>query len=66
MNIINLTKHDVNIYDEESNQVVVIKSSGKEARIETSVDYTGNLPGTDIPLFKTTVTGNPYLIDSNS
>lgn len=60
---VNLTKHAINIYDEDGNEVLVIEPSGNEARIKTRIEKVQNTGV--IPLFKTTVLGEPYLVDEN-
>ena len=61
MPIVNLTKHTVNIFDEDGNEVAAIEPSGLEARIKTKVDTAGYRDG--VPLFKTKVLGSPYAVD---
>lgn len=64
MNIINWTKHDINIYNEDKEHVVTIPPSGYEARIETVSKKVDTLD--NILLFQTKNVGAPYLIDNDN
>ena len=59
--IVNLTKHTVNIFDEDGNEVATIEPSGLEARIKTKIEKVSHRDG--VPLFETKVLGSPYVID---
>lgn len=62
MKIVNLTKHAINIYSENEVELLVIDPSGLEARIRTEVKKVSE---DTIPLFETTVLGQPYLVDQD-
>lgn len=57
MNIVNLTPHDLNIYDESETFVARIKPSGQIARISVNKEKSGSIDGS-IPTFVTTL-GEP-------
>lgn len=67
MNIINLTKHTVNIFDNDNNEIIAIQPSGLEARIKTEFQNCGNFSVGDgtIPVYKTIVIGTPYCTDDD-
>ena len=48
--IVNLTKHDINIYDDKNSQVMVVQPSGNEARITMERKRISTLLG--IPIFR--------------
>jgi hypothetical protein len=56
MNIVNLTPHKINIFDENGNEIAVIEPSGTIAKIGMTRERSGFLAG--IPTFKT-VLGDP-------
>lgn len=62
MKLINLTMHDINIYDEDDNEVLVVKTTKTEARIKTNSLRIGNflVDGIHVPLYQTKVSGQPY------
>ena len=51
MNIINLTPHTINVYDENHNHVIDIQASGTVARVDAIKKVVGNV--NNIPLFET-------------
>lgn len=59
--IVNLTKHAVNIFNEDNQEIMTVEPSGFEARIKTSIEKVSQFNG--VPLFATTVLGNPYVAD---
>lgn len=63
MKFVNLTKHTVNIFDENEQEILAVKPSGQEARIKTEAQKI--LESNGVPLFETTVLGQPYLVDTN-
>ena len=68
MNFVNLTKHTINIFDENKKQIFAIQSSGLEARIKTDFQNCGNFTTIDnklVPIYRTVVIGTPYIIDGN-
>lgn len=56
MNIINLTPHNINIYNENGDPVLIVKPTGTIARIGEKREKTGTILG--FPIFKTIV-GEP-------
>ena len=61
--IVNLTKHDLNIYNENKELVLTVPPSGLEARIDTTSVKKSTF--SNIPIFETKVNGDFYLIDKN-
>lgn len=58
MKKINLTPHEINIHNGIEEEIEVVPASGKEARLETTVDQTGDED--NHPWFQT-VFGEPFL-----
>ena len=50
MNIVNLTPHDLNLYDENENLVLIVVASGKVARVSVTRVKVGQI--CDVPIFK--------------
>lgn len=59
--IINLTKHVVNIFNEDKEEIATIEPSGLEARIKTEIKKIGQRD--NVLLFETTVLDEPYIVD---
>ena len=62
MQIINLTPHTLNIFNEEGVETIV-PISGMIARIETETKFINEIDG--IPFYETIVTGKPILLDKD-
>lgn len=67
MKIVNLTPHNIDIYDADPQSggsiVETVGTSGLVARIETTVRDKGHCGR--VPLFLTVVTGNPVVVDGD-
>jgi hypothetical protein len=61
MKLINLTAHSINICNKDGKEVLIVPSSGKEARIRTQRALVATLEG--IEFYHIHVSGEPYLKD---
>jgi len=57
MNIVNLTPHSINIYNENKEMVLTVPPSGQIARVGTAKNLVDTVDS--IPMFETVVTGEP-------
>ena len=58
MNLMNLTPHEIRIYNEDEQHVLTVPPSGIVARIEVETVKRADVDG--IPIFKTLLSGLPY------